>query len=131
MTPQEIIDIVCDKFEISHEQFFSRTRKREVIFARQAASRLIHEQRLSLKMIGEIVAGEANAPYDHTTVRNSIRRSNNDYECIESYQDTINKIRAIAGYPPINRVTLPEYYKNLKSGKTKPFTSLIAKRIYA
>lgn len=68
MTDQ-IIRFVTERTGVTYEQIESKTRKREVVMARQALIWLARKHtRLSLKSIGGLAGGR-----DHTTAMHSIR----------------------------------------------------------
>lgn len=66
-----IIDAVCNFFKLDVNRIHTKTRKREVVLARQIMHKLIKENtRLTLKTIGQKIHN--GKPMDHTTVIHSI-----------------------------------------------------------
>lgn len=71
ITPQHIIDTVCEHFDISKEEIRSKKKSRDVARPRQIAMYLIRMlfADISLEKIGEVFGGK-----DHTTVMHAIEK---------------------------------------------------------
>lgn len=88
---ESIIDEVCFETDINKDVVFMRTRKREIITARQMIQHFIKEKtKLSLSKIGQLTGG-----FDHSTVIYSWKEVNNlkankDYN--ETYEQIANKL---------------------------------------
>jgi chromosomal replication initiator protein len=65
-----VIDLVCEKMNISREQLHKKTRQRKTLVARQVAMAFTREfaPHLSLAYIGSEIGGK-----DHATVSHSIK----------------------------------------------------------
>lgn len=89
---KDIIRLVCQKNGITLDEIHIRTRKKEIVGARQEAMYLIYKMNnhLSLNFIGKRVFSK----YNHSSVINSIRVTQ---DRIDTEQHTRNKIEEIIG----------------------------------
>lgn len=102
MTPEQIIQIVSEEFQVKPTNIHSYSRKREYVFARMACSYLIkrHKVSYSLSTIGKIVAGGRRSYYDHSTVIHHIQQTQNMIDTDERYRALIeNCMSRITKYP--------------------------------
>lgn len=72
ITPDKIIEIVCDHFKLAVKEVQSRSRVREFVYARNIIFYLLRKHtKMSLKSSGELFGR------DHTTVIHGIETLNN------------------------------------------------------
>lgn len=90
-----IMDLVCDKKNISREQLQIITRKREIVYARQLCHTLMVKNipNLTLAEIGTLCGGKDHATVWHAkkTINNEIDTNKIIKEDIEYLQEIINK----------------------------------------
>lgn len=85
-----IIDITCDRFGISREQFFSNKRTSDIALSRQIAMYLCKEYTtLSLKAIGSAIGGK-----NHATVVYSCNRIKDLYNTDKNLKTAIDEIKS-------------------------------------
>lgn len=86
---QNIINTVINVLQIDKETLLSRTRKREVVEARQIAMHIIRERciELSLSKIGSLVGGK-----DHATVLHACKVVNNLLETDKHFKSKYNSV---------------------------------------
>ena len=85
-------------FNTTVEKLKSRTRERNIVYARHISRKIIYEQMkgvLSFEAIGERTGG-----YDHSTVIHSVRTANNLIETNKEFRLKYEKISILAGYRP-------------------------------
>jgi len=93
MTIENIQKMVCEYFHVSYDRLLAKTRKREVVQARQITMYLAKKfTKSSLKNIGEHFGG-----FDHTTVIHSCQTVENmmdtDNEYREHLQELLQKVQ--------------------------------------
>jgi hypothetical protein len=89
-----IIHIVQSYLEVSENYHTRKTRKREIVFARQVAMYLIKKHtKLSLKKIGEYFGGK-----DHATVLHSVKTIDNLMEVDRQIKATVKDIDKIVTF---------------------------------
>ena len=80
--------IVCDYFDISPDQLHSKTRKREIVQARQIAMYFSKSlTKSSLASIGSQIGGK-----DHATVLHACKTVNNLIDTDKQFRQTVNNI---------------------------------------
>jgi len=96
MTPQQIIDTVCDYFGITPEYITTKCRKREYIIPRHLCMYFLYNNTgTSLAHIGELMGG-----YDHTTVINARNVCENAKEVFDKvYYPHIEALQQKFGVP--------------------------------
>ena len=88
VTPQLIIEVVTEHFNISMDQMISRSRSSEIARPRQIAMFLCNKMTdSSLDVIGSFLGGR-----DHSTIIHGIRKIKEEYESNEATQSLINTI---------------------------------------
>ena len=86
---KDIVKIVADQYGLSEEVVYEKTRRREVVRARQVAMYLLREDfNISYPLIGQKLGGR-----DHTTVIHSHLKIKNDLKTDPSLLQEIEKIR--------------------------------------
>lgn len=89
VTPELIIEVVSDHFNISVDQLKSSDRSRNVSRPRQIAMYLCKQMTdLTLETIGKKLGGK-----DHTTVKHGVDKISKEYKEDESMHQTIDTIR--------------------------------------
>lgn len=89
MTPDKIISVVCDYFNISYQDITGKKKNKEVVEPRMIAIYLISEiLSLPLKSIGEVFGGR-----DHTTIMHSRDKITEDLKVNKKTQTLVNEIR--------------------------------------
>jgi chromosomal replication initiator protein len=89
VTPQLIIEIVADHFNITVDQIISKNRSKVISNPRQIAMYLCKNMtNASLDAIGGIIGGR-----DHSTIIHGITVVTNEYEKNESFHDQIETIK--------------------------------------
>lgn len=89
ITPQLIIDVVCEHFNISLDQMISKSRSNEIAKPRQISMYLCkHMTDASLDNIGSLLGGR-----DHSTIIHGINKVQDDYNSSESVKNTIETIK--------------------------------------
>ena len=89
ITPQLVIEIVAEHFNISTAQMISKNRSSEIARPRQIAMYLCKNMtNSSLEMIGAILGGR-----DHSTIIHGIRKITEDYEKNEDFHHLLEKIK--------------------------------------
>lgn len=89
VTPELIIDVVCDHFGITKEQIKSKARSNDIAKPRQIIMYLCKNMTdLSLDAIGSNLGDR-----DHSTVIHGIRQMNDEYSSNENTRNTIDTIR--------------------------------------
>lgn len=97
VTPDLILDTVCDTLGVSQEDLLGQSRKREISQARKVAMYLMrHYTQLSLPKIGEALGGK-----DHTTVMYSLEKVSQlmkeDLVFAKQIQQLGEQLRLVAG----------------------------------
>lgn len=88
---EDIIEIVCDYFDLNIETFHKKTNKREIVQARQIAMYFAKElTRNSLYKIGESIGGK-----DHATVLHAYKTVNNLIDTNKNFANYVNEIRIL------------------------------------
>ncbi len=89
ITPQLVIEIVAEHFNISTAQMISKNRSSEIARPRQIAMYLCKNMtNSSLEMIGAILGGS-----DHSTIIHGIRKITEDYEKNEDFHHLLETIK--------------------------------------
>lgn len=91
VTPELILDIVAEHFNISIADLKSKKRNAEIANPRQVAMylmRTMSTQELSLKAIGAIFGGK-----DHSTIKYGIEKVESEMETDETLANTVNIIK--------------------------------------
>lgn len=89
ITPQLVIEIVAEHFNISTAQMISKNRSSEIARPRQIAMYLCKNMtNSSLEMIGAILGGR-----DHSTIIHGIRKITEDYEKNEDFHYLLETIK--------------------------------------
>ena len=89
ITPQLVIEIVAEHFNISTAQMISKNRSSEIARPRQIAMYLCKNMtNSSLEMIGAILGGR-----DHSTIIHGIRKITEDYEKNEDFHHLLETIK--------------------------------------
>ena len=89
ITPQLVIEIVAEHFNISTAQMISKNRSSEIARPRQIAMYLCKNMtNSSLEMIGAILGGR-----DHSTIVHGIRKITEDYEKNEDFHHLLETIK--------------------------------------
>ena len=91
VTPELILDIVADHFNISIADLKSKKRNAEIANPRQVAMylmRTMSTKELSLKAIGAIFGGK-----DHSTIKYGIEKVESEMETDETLANTVNIIK--------------------------------------
>ena len=89
ITPQLIIEVVAEHFEITVDQIMSKSRSSDIAKPRQIAMYLcknLTDQ--PLDAIGKLLGGR-----DHSTIIHGIKKVADEYQTNESYKNTIDTIR--------------------------------------
>lgn len=85
----EVVRVACDVFDIEHNSFVGKGRKREVCEARHIVSYiLVKKLGMTLKKVGENYLGKR----DHTTVINSLKKYNNLHQTDEEFRNKASLI---------------------------------------
>lgn len=112
MTPEKIIEVVCDHLDISRDELSYRTRKREIVEARQYCFFLINAtEPVTFREIGELFS------MNHSTVIHGIRNLQNRIDTETKTFDLVFKLlRIIEDYNDehkiIKAVNEPVYQEN-------------------
>ena len=89
ITPNLIIDVVCDHFSITKEQIVSKNRSNDIAKPRQVIMYLCKNMTgYSLDAIGSLLGGR-----DHTTVLHGVQTISKEYNNNENIRNTIDTIR--------------------------------------
>ncbi len=89
LTIEQIHEVVCDQFQVDPEQVRSKTRKREVVQARQLTMFLAkHCTNSSLKQIGKYFSGR-----DHSTVIHANQAVQNLMETDRQFKEQVEAIQ--------------------------------------
>jgi chromosomal replication initiator protein len=89
LTPDKIISVVCDYFNISYADITGKKKNKEVVEPRMIAIYLIDDLlSLPLKNIGKIFGGR-----DHTTIMHSRDKVTADLKTNKKTQTLINEIK--------------------------------------
>ena len=89
-TQDSIINAVCKYFNITKDQLTQKTRKREIVEARQVACVLIRKNfpRLSYEKIGNMLGG-----LNHATMIHAIKKVDNMLATDKAFIQTFNRIK--------------------------------------
>ena len=88
ITPQLIIDVVCEHFHITKEQMISKSRSNDIAKPRQIAMYLCKNMTgVSLENIGELLGGR-----DHSTVIHGINKVEAELQTNEATVNLLNTI---------------------------------------
>ena len=88
ITPELILDIVCDHFHVTMEQLVSKNRSNEIAKPRQIAMYLCKNMtNIPLDSIGALLGGR-----DHSTIIHGIKKITDEYNSSESMQNLIDTI---------------------------------------
>lgn len=88
ITPELILDIVCDHFHVTMEQLVSKNRSNEIAKPRQIAMYLCKNMtNIPLDSIGALLGGR-----DHSTIIHGIKKVTDEYNSSESMQNLIDTI---------------------------------------
>jgi chromosomal replication initiation ATPase DnaA len=96
---------VCEELDLKPEQLKQKTRKREIVIARQLS---MYFQRKHTKDSLSVIGGQYNK--DHCTVLHAYKTVNDLYETDKAFRATVDKISKSIRYP--NGITV--YNNNLK-----------------
>lgn len=89
ITPQLIIEVVADHFQISIDQMISKTRSKDIAKPRQIAMYLCKNMtNTPLDSIGAILGGR-----DHSTIIHGINKITEEYDADENIRNTIVTIK--------------------------------------
>ena len=89
VTPQLVLDVVCEHFQISLEQLKSKSRSSNIARPRQIAMYLCKNMTdISLDGIGELLGGR-----DHSTVIHGVNKITDEYEKMEATRSLIDTIK--------------------------------------
>lgn len=89
MTIENIQKLVCDYYHVSYDRLLTKTRKREVVLARQITMYFAKKfTKQSLKTIGDHFGG-----FDHTTVIHSCQTVENLMETDTEYKENLMEIQ--------------------------------------
>ncbi len=89
ITPQLIIEVVSEHFQISVDQMISRTRSNDIARPRQIAMYLCKNMtNIPLDSIGALLGGR-----DHSTIIHGIKKITEEYENNENTRNTIETIK--------------------------------------
>ena len=89
ITPQLIIDVVCEHFHITKEQMISKSRSNDIAKPRQIAMYLCKNMTgVSLENIGELLGGR-----DHSTVIHGINKVEAELQTNEATVNLLNIIK--------------------------------------
>ena len=89
LTPDKIITIVCDYFNISYQDIIGKKKSKEIVEPRMIAIYLISELlNLPLVNIGKVFGGR-----DHTTIMHSRDKITQDIKVNKKTQTLVNEIR--------------------------------------
>ena len=89
ITPQLIIDVVCEHFHITKEQMISKSRSNDIAKPRQIAMYLCKNMTgVSLENIGELLGGR-----DHSTVIHGINKVEAELKTNEATVNLLNTIK--------------------------------------
>ena len=89
VTPNLIMDVVCDHFSITKEQIVSKNRSNDIAKPRQIIMYLCKNMTgYSLDAIGSLLGGR-----DHTTVLHGVQTISKEYNNNENIRNTIDTIR--------------------------------------
>lgn len=87
----DIVKIIANFYNIEEEYIYQRTRRREVVRARQIAMYILRENfNISFPLIGQKIGGR-----DHTTVIHSCYRIKNDLKKNNTLEQEINQLLAM------------------------------------
>lgn len=91
LTPDKIIDVVCDYFNITKEDIVGKKKSKEIVEPRMIAIYLISELlSLPLVNIGKVFGGR-----DHTTIMHSRDKISEDIKVNRKTQTLVNEIKTI------------------------------------
>ena len=89
ITPQLIIDVVCEHFHITKDQMISKSRSNDIAKPRQIAMYLCKNMTgVSLEYIGELLGGR-----DHSTVIHGINKVEAELQSNETTVNLLNTIK--------------------------------------
>lgn len=89
ITPQLIIDVVCEHFHVTTEQLVSKNRSNEIAKPRQVAMYLCkHMTDIPLDSIGALLGGR-----DHSTIIHGIKKITEECDSSETTQNLIDTIK--------------------------------------
>lgn len=89
ITPELIIDIVAEHFDVSPSDLIGNKRNSKIVFPRQIVMYLCrHMTEVTLKNIGKTLGGR-----DHTTVMNGITKIENEMENSDATREVIDILR--------------------------------------
>lgn len=103
LTPDEVIDIVCEHFNLQRAKVCGKPRYRYIVEARMIAAYLLRSDRhlnLSLSQIGDLLGGR-----DHSTVMHSVKQIDNLMSVIPEMEQRVREV-FIKVYGNLN------YFKN-------------------
>lgn len=103
LTPDEIIDIVCEHFKLQRVKVCGKPRYRYIVETRMIIAYLLRSDRhlnLSLSQIGDLLGGR-----DHSTVMHSVKQIDNLMSVIPEMKERVREV-FIKVYGNLN------YYKN-------------------
>jgi len=103
MTPQQIIDTVCDYFGITPEYITTKCRKREYIIPRHLCMYFLYNSTiLSLQDIGKLLGG-----YDHSTVLPALKNCENAvFTKDREFYEPLMHLKAIIGISESKRIKI-------------------------
>ena len=88
LTVDEIVDTVCEHFNVSPEEVGGKSRKRNLVTARQVSMYLAQKHtKMPASRIGKLIAGR-----DHSTVLHSCEKVEQRMRIDASFSDDIQKI---------------------------------------
>ena len=89
ITPQLIIEVVADHFNVKMEDMISRKRNMEIVRPRHIAMYLCKEMTNStLTTIGKLLGGK-----DHSTILNGVKKISEEYEDNENTRNLIDTVK--------------------------------------
>ncbi|MGH8264470.1 MAG: DnaA ATPase domain-containing protein [Steroidobacteraceae bacterium] len=95
LTPEQIIDTICERFSVSREQIAGRSRARAVTYPRHLAMYLLREKATcSLAQIGQLLGGR-----DHSTVLSGYARIKQERAALPQTKDDLDQLEASLQHP--------------------------------
>lgn len=95
LTPEQIIDTICQRFSVSREQIEGRSRARAVTYPRHLAMYLLREKSpCSLVQIGQLLGGR-----DHSTVLSGHARIKQERAALPQTRADLELLEAELGHP--------------------------------
>ncbi len=91
LTPEQIIDTICNRFSVSRDQIAGRSRARAVTYPRHLAMYLLRNKgSCSLAQIGQLLGGR-----DHSTVLSGYARIKQERAALPQTRDDLEQLEAL------------------------------------